>query len=740
MKTLFKILLAVLLLSVSINAQRGAKDGLKREALSHMNVGRYGEAIDLFNKYVSANAQEIDGYILRGLCFEKRGQYWDAITDFRKAKRLDNSSVEAITNLNRVIRIFHQILYKKIEGHEREIAINPSNPFNYLEIGKSYRYLEEWQTAEVWYDRYLVLDPNASADEIIRYAEVLTENKHISKGEKILQIWVDKYPSDWRLLSRLGWFRIWLGKHKQAEPVFVKALSIKPFFKEAQDGLDIVKKEGYMRPDVDGWREYPIDRYIRILALNPDDDETRFTLITELKKVNRVEEAYQNLLFLKNKYEGTDRYDQLYIEITSLRHDINSRKLADKLNELERGGADVQLIVSIAHTYGDLDRNDEGIDFVNHYIDAFSESRELVLVLARLHRQNKNYFAAVEILQEFVEKNPYDKEIILTIADSYASDYAFDDAIAILKKYLEIYPENQELDARYKLATYSAWNYDWEDARDQLNILLENDPQNINYKLLRSQIIVWTVETDNFDLADKYLNDILTKEPDHLLGLISMASLKIWQRDFDTAAEKIAIAKKAHGERDEINEVQKFYDGRIALEEEKKKLDILKQAGDRLEDGDCEGALEAYDEYLELETEPSNQIYIEYASLKLCIKKFDEALSIYERLLTEGPSVDVELARAKAYLWSGDFTSAQTEFVKLLESDPKNTELILLLADSYFGNLSYSKAVNLYESYLETTVDTSQNSFVRSRLNGMPPYGLFGGIAGIFNYFIPFGY
>jgi Flp pilus assembly protein TadD len=62
-------------------------DALKNEAKRQMLVGRYGDAIDLLNRYVSACPQKTDGYNLRGLCYQKRGQFEMAVYDFRLAHK-----------------------------------------------------------------------------------------------------------------------------------------------------------------------------------------------------------------------------------------------------------------------------------------------------------------------------------------------------------------------------------------------------------------------------------------------------------------------------------------------------------------------------------------------------------------------------------------------------------------------------------------------------------------------------
>ena len=163
-------LLFFIILSIVVKAQKRSYEAMKRQAIIHMKNSKYGEAIDLLNKVIAENPRDPEGYNLRGLCYEKRQIYKYALLDFRRAIHLTPNNSEYKKNLERIISIWYPMLYKKIEGHKREIAINPKSAFDYLAIGKSYRWLEQWKNAEIWYDKYLALDDNASPDEIIRYS------------------------------------------------------------------------------------------------------------------------------------------------------------------------------------------------------------------------------------------------------------------------------------------------------------------------------------------------------------------------------------------------------------------------------------------------------------------------------------------------------------------------------------------------------------------------------------------
>ncbi len=91
----FKILLLLILILPAPTywaQQRIDIDAYKRTALSHMQAGRYGEAIDQLNKYISATPEESDGYNLRALWFVKRQEYQNAVLDYRRAIALETRS------------------------------------------------------------------------------------------------------------------------------------------------------------------------------------------------------------------------------------------------------------------------------------------------------------------------------------------------------------------------------------------------------------------------------------------------------------------------------------------------------------------------------------------------------------------------------------------------------------------------------------------------------------------------
>lgn len=530
----FYFLLSLFILPQFLEAQRVDVSELKRTALSHMQAGRYGEAIDQLNKYITANPQESDGYNLRGLCFEKRQQYENARLDYRRAIAIETVSstkrAEYEKNLQRLIDIWYPILNKKIEGHLREIAIDPNKAVNYLEIGKSYAWMEIWDKAEEWYDQYLARDDNASPDEVIRYTLILTHTGSIVKGERILKKYVERFPEDWRLWSRYGYFTMWLSKYAIAKKAFETALGFKPFFKEAQDGLDMVNNKAYLTQESPRAfeKEYPIDRLYRILKKTPADIESRYELVDELIKATRIEEAYQQLLIVGTTNPDDPRYKEKLDYVVNLRTTTYREKL---------------------------------------------DSAKVRFAL-----------------------NPDDKEALKLIAEYHENLQEYDSAQVILDKYFEKYPDEKDPALRYRWARVSAWNREFDKAIDITDKLLVDYPDNLDYQLFRAQVSVWI--NRDIDLAKKYLDNVLKVRPNSVPAFISMGSIKLIEQDFTAAQEYEDKAKALEPANEDVIKLQSNIDWQKMRAEEEKLYAILEQGREKVIEKDYAAALPFYEDYM----------------------------------------------------------------------------------------------------------------------------------------------
>src|SRR3989339_482592 len=418
----YLIILFTLISQLSFSQQKvNVADALMRTAQSHMGAGRYGEAIDQLNKYIAALPQDPVGYYLQAQCLEKRQSYENARVQYRRAVALQKDGALRARyeqDLQKMLTYWYALLNKKIVGHRREIDINPNLPFNYLEIGKCYSWMEIWDKAEQWYDEYLMRDDNASPDEIIRYSIILAKTGSIVKGERILKKYTTRYPQDWRLWSGYGYFTLWLGKNQIAKKAFETALAYKPFFKEAEEGLDFVNQQAYLvQSDPRAYeKEFPIDRYYRLLRRRSGDTETRFKLIDELIKANRIEEAYEQLKIASVLHSEDERYKTKWTYVTAYRDSLYRVKLEGAKATLRQNEYDKEALKTVANYYDFLQNYDSAMVMLDKYFENVLQKRpnDLHAIIAKASSvlTKQDFEKAQELADKAKDIDPNDDDVI----------------------------------------------------------------------------------------------------------------------------------------------------------------------------------------------------------------------------------------------------------------------------------------------------------------------------------------
>lgn len=659
MKTINFILIGFILFTAVIQPQIRNEE-LKIQASELMQMKRYGEAIDLLDRFVASNPQNVEGFLLRGTCYEKRGDFELAVYDYRTAKKISPANNEVNNKLTSATESWTKLLLNKIEGHKREIAIHPSRPINYLAIGIAYKNLGDWNEAEIWYDEFLKR-AEPSADEVLRYTEILAKNNQLKKGETILKKYSERNSSDHRIWSRYGYFLYWLGKFRMAVSAFEESLRIRPFFKEALDGLDLAKGHGYVYTINDttakytyglpqGTSEYVIDRLLRQIKNNPQNNDLRLKLIDELVKVNRFEEAYQQLNMISDDYSQTEEFKNLYSRI---------------------------------------------IEYRNVY-----------------------YKNKIEEFKEILDKQPDNIEALLEIAKYYSYQKDFDSAKEIYIRYLSIKPDDN--DARYHYARLLMWNNELASANVEAEILLKKDPYKTEYQLLNANIKLWL----NDDLNQSFIlfNKVLSKQPDNQEALLGLAYLNLRFKDIITA-EKIysQLLNFGNTSNEDLNELFRTIELTKKMIHDEKLFSYLELAREYSFNGRCNEAIENFEKYFE-EGGNNKKVYFELADAYQCSGNYAKAINIYDDLISSGfNDYETLKQRAKIVYWSGDSLNAFLEFKKLSSNNPDDAEAKLYLGDTFFQLKQYSSAREIYAGLLK---DSPNSHILKTRMKWLGSEGV----------------
>jgi Flp pilus assembly protein TadD len=637
---IFFLLISTIFFSEFILPQNYNSVLLKSEAFSLMNSARYGEAIDLLNKYVAENPQRADGFNLRGLCYEKRGNYEFAVYDFRTAKKLSPNDKEIASNLNRATQDWYKLLYNKIEGHKREIAINPNSAKNYLEIGKCYKNLGEWNIAEEWYDIYLEKE-DASSDEILRYTEILAKLNHISKGEPILKSYTEKFPTDHRLWSRYGYFQLWLGKNKQAIESFSKSLELRPYFKEALDGMDLAKGKGYVYSINDttaGFnygmapapKEYLIDKYYRQLKTNPDNEELRFRLVEELIKAKRFEEANEQLVILSKNYSQDARYLDLLSTTTTLR---------------------------------------------------------------------KSYYAdRIRYFEDMLSKNPKDKRALLELGKFHSYNQNYDLALKYFRQYLMLNPDDMKV--KFNVVEILTWQNKLCEAQIEVGKLIKQHPEDPNYNLMFAKINFWLDQ--NLDEAETAYNKVLSKDSNNKEALSGLTFIQLRKENIDGAKITINKLESIDNSVADLPLMKKSLSDLESRLRNQKLIELLDNARLFVNKNNYDDAIKLFNDYL-LEDKLNTNVKRELADVYLLNNDYSSAIKIYDEILKSNYNYDVDKQRAKIIYWHGDSLLAVKEFRKVSQKNPNDIEAKLFLGDAYLKAGQTQNAKIVYEDLLSSS-------------------------------------
>ncbi|MFZ5519144.1 MAG: tetratricopeptide repeat protein [Candidatus Zhuqueibacterota bacterium] len=633
-------------------------NSLKHEASKHISAGRFGEAISILSELISQYPEMADAFNLRGLCYEKRSQYRYAVIDFRQAVKLDPPNESYKQNLIRTQSQHEQIILKKIENYKRELMINPKLSQNYYAIGQCYEELDQWDEAENWYGKYFEMT-DVSSEKVIRYAEILANNNQLKKGEEILLKFVNRFPNDYTLISRYGYFLMWLGKYSQAIQTFERALELKPFYKEAQDGLELAK--GGPRKANAAASNYQCDgqpasvpnkseteRYLEELRTNPENNKVRWKLIRELMNQRQFEQAAGHI----------------------------------ELYEKHSGSAGLPLVKSLKDSVYQI--------LITDYYGKF-------------------------------EADPSNANVVMKLSTFYNNVGAHENAIKIMATYFNTVSMESDPNMAFRYAQHCAWYGQLETAQRVLHELIVSDPDNLDYQLLLGQTLVWS--NKDLTAAQKYLENVHNHQPRNVIAILTLSSLHIARQELDRANEYLLLAKAVDPENREIAPVEKYYQTEVQAASQRKVFTILQQGRELIAQQKYDEALEKFDSYFDRVIHPPRSVQVEYAELNISMKNLGKAISIYDALLNEEFDFNIAVRRAKALLWNEELDRARFEFEQLCQQKPDHFECRLFYGDTLLRLKEYDRAREIYKDLSAQDLNSEQKAMVKTRFSYLPKSG-----------------
>ncbi|MFA7229443.1 MAG: hypothetical protein WC061_10445, partial [Melioribacteraceae bacterium] len=266
-------------------------------------------------------------------------------------------------------------------------------------------------------------------------------------------------------------------------------------------------------------------------------------------------------------------------------------------------------------------------------------------------------------------------------------------------EYLQTVPENKDPDLRFIYSQYCVRNFEWEKAISQLEILLSDDPSNIEYQLLRGQIGARTGR--DLRLSEKYLLNVLTERPHEVAALISIITLYNLEGNKSEANKFLTLAWDMTPDASDNN--------KYAVTKEK--IDDFKNADNIAEivndaehfkiEGNCDESLMKFRQYLSAVTIPARTDYIKLGDLLSCSKDYTGAIDAYSKALEMGYDSGTAIKRIKNYYYNNDSSQAAQELEKFDSMGSQEADFKFLLAEGYLATFQMEKAETVYKALME---------------------------------------
>lgn len=660
-KQIIAVLFYLMFTSVFLGQQNA--ELLKREAERHMKAGRFGEAINMLDVFIEQKPEIYEGYYLRGQCYEKRSQLKSAIEDLQRAIELksnDNQLIEYLAELKSKYRLQ---LNEEIKKYEKELIIN-HRLFNHY-VALLELYIENGSNSNIQdlHDNFIKLN-NVPPSTILRYGELLAKYNMLKDGLEILEHYSHVYTNDKMLKSRLGYFNLWLGNFQAAENIFKDVLLIDPNLTEAKEGFKQAKAKGYF-------------------AESNDSETAKKSTSTNRKHESKIEMYKKSLLQNPKDYKTRIlMVDELF-----------------KKNRLEESYDQLQIVIN---------------DTIN--IPRISLYRN------RLTAKSDSIFnKMIYNFQTQLENDRNRKDIIEKMSFYYGIRGDYTNAMKVLEQYFNREDIFEADEFRLKYAQYASWNGSFEEALQQMNYLLTVEPNNLEYQLLKAKVLVWSDK--NLIQAEKYLLNNLSNGNQSIDVILNLATLYIQDNKPEESKKYIDWAKKIDPLNPGIEKTELLYFNYQKALKEERIYSLIETGRKFVTEGNCEQASAKFDEYFSLVKSPTDSELIEFADICNCLQKYEEANSIYSRILEKEYRSDVALLRAKNLLWSKDYNKALADLKLVTTKNPNDYEAKAFLGEAYQNLKQHSMAENIYKDVLSESQNEQINEMVRENMSYLPKTG-----------------
>jgi len=650
-----------------------------------------------------SNDAEDGDYFKKGVVLYEQGEYDRARLEIKNAIKKNPGNAEAfyyLALLNEKGRKFKAMKSDLLKS----IKLDPDNIDVRLKLSKVYILFNELDLALDEVKIVLIKDPG-QLDALSLNASILVRQGEVAEALTIIDEVLQKDPNHIDALSLKVVLLMKDESFDEAASILIAAIQRD----EENISLYLLKIQlDNKRNDVNEL----VKDYEKLLELKSDDVYVKYALSKAYLKANERQKAEKILTQLVN--DSPDLIDAK-LALLDFYYMADVDKAEKQLNIfIDQTGDNYGVVIKIANWLIGKGRADRAVEILKTVVSQENISQKdkatINLILAKIEISNKRFEQGSVYIEKILTGDPSNFDAKLLKAEVFFANGSYDDSKVLVEEMLWQKPKMDLAISLLGRINLIQGNLDKADAnfKDALKI----NP--VNSSALKF-IVAKSISEEHVDYGIEVLERALRYSPVKVPLLIKLIELNIDEENWDKANQYINIIKQQNNgqlygqffKAKIFQKQNKSQEAVVIYKEILKKYPSLKDA--------LVGMAESYSvlnqqlvmiDYLNEVVENNPNIifpYILKSQLLSLDKQNVKAVKLLENFLTaqkiNHAQVYIELARQYAIL--GNKEAEYTTYIKALNYNPEDIDLLLRLASFYEKDSQFTQAVDEYEKIIQ---------------------------------------
>ncbi len=473
------------------------------------------------------------------------------------------------------------------------------------------------------------------------------------------------------------------------------------------------------------------------LEINGDDEDIYLILGNSLAYTKKVDEAVDILRKGQKKYPENTTLEMNLAKILVINGDVGEgRSMMEKLAAREQDNINIQ--IALSQMYEKLERYDLAVMTLEASKEKFPQSYRPYLSLAQLALKKNQPDRAKEIVLDAEKTGVTDSSLYRMYAMISHRQGKSDEALAFFEKAVDVASDETRLVSKMVLADYYTFLKNYKEAQKILESIIAEDGSK---KKLKSKVVELFMAQGEFDQARTSVDSLLEEDSGNARGHFLKGLMMMQDKDVGEARKEFLKAKELapnaaenqflygltfmnESEQISITEISEalkknpnLFKARLALAELYAKKGDLQQSLDELDkilskQGDTS-------QLKKVTGKDADSIKVRALRIAVLMKmnKPKEALEDAKLLTTLQPSEPAHFFRlAEIYYSLKKFDEALPLYEKLRQDKPESVQLLNRIVGVFMLKKNYEKALEEVDTFLARFPDDGAAVLIKARI------------------------